>query len=261
MSVQIAHRKGSSGAQTATRALELLELFSGSSHPLSLAEIVQATDLNRSAAYRLIRALEGRRMIAREPNGRRYEVGAGLIAMSAMVLDRVNIRRVGRPFVDKIASATWETVTVHVRNGRQRVCVDVAEGRHQIRRVVPLGETLPLYAGPTGKAILAFISPAELDELLAWAADEQQDVRSLRSTLRRIRQAGYLAAVGDRQEGVAGLSVPLFDSTGVIGALTVSGPSARWNMTAMQGAVELVRAECETWSRAMGHVDEGVLAG
>jgi DNA-binding IclR family transcriptional regulator len=261
MSVQIAHRKGSSGAQTATRALELLELFSGSSHPLSLAEIVQATDLNRSAAYRLIRALEGRRMIAREPNGRRYEVGAGLIAMSAMVLDRVNIRRVGRPFVDRIASATWETVTVHVRNGRQRVCVDVAEGRHQIRRVVPLGETLPLYAGPTGKAILAFIPPAELDELLAWAADEQQDVRSLRSTLRRIRQAGYLAAVGDRQEGVAGLSVPLFDSTGVIGALTVSGPSVRWNMTAMQGAVELVRAECETWSRAMGHVDEGVLAG
>jgi DNA-binding IclR family transcriptional regulator len=184
MGVQIANDKGGSGAQTATRALELLELFSGSSHPLGLAEIVDTTDLNRSAAYRLIRALESRRMIVREPNGRRYEVGAGLIAMSARVLDRVNIRRVGRPFVDTIAAATGETVTAHVRNGRQRVCVDVAEGRHQIRRVVPLGETLPLYAGPTGKAILAFVPP-----------------------------------------------------------------------------VELVRAECETGSRAMGHMDEGALAG
>jgi IclR family acetate operon transcriptional repressor len=241
----------------------LLELFSGSSNPLSLADIVEATDLNRSAAYRLIRALEGRRMIAREPRGRRYHVGAGLIAMSARVLDRLDIRRTGRPFVDRISAATLETVTVHVRNARRRVCVDVAEGRHQIRRVVPLGETLPLYAGPTGKTIMAFIPAPELDELLAWAAEEEQDVRTLRSILKRVRQVGYLAAVGDRQEGVSGLSVPLFDSTGVIGALTVSGPSSRWNMAAMQAAAELVKSECEAWSRAMGYVDadEGALAG
>lgn len=256
MSVQIVNSRdggGLSGNQTARRALELLQIFASSPNPLSLGDVVRRTGLNRSAAYRVLRALEDQRLIDRDAHGRCYHIGGGLIALSAMVLEKVSARRTGRQFIERIAAATGETVSLQLRDGRYRVCVDVIESKHELRRVIPLGQTLPLHDGPTGKAILAFLRLEDAEDVLRWAAGEGQDVASVRAKLKRVRQHGYIAVVGDRQPGLSGLSVPLFDSTGVIGAVTVSGPSGRWNLPAMQAVAPLVIAECAAWSQTLGH--------
>jgi len=243
------------GSQTADRAIEVLLPAVQSDEPLGLADLGRLSGLNKAATYRLVQSLLSHSLLAREPHGRRYVVGPGLVAMSAMVMRKVDIRVAARPVLERIAAATGETVSLHVRYQDRRICVDALESKHPIRRVVPLGETLPLYAGPSGKAILAFVPDAEADEILAEAERNGQDPGAIREQLRTCRNDGVLSAVGDRTPGVGGLSAPVFDATSVAGAITVSGPADRFGKQAMNAVAAQVRDECAALSAALGHVD------
>ena len=50
----------------------------------------------------------------------------------------------------------------------------------------------------------------------------------LAEELREIRLHGGHRGISDRVEGLNAVSAPIFDVNGVVGALTVSGPSHRW---------------------------------
>ncbi len=249
------------GTQTARRALRLLQAVVRSEAPPSLADLAGEVGINRSAAYRLLRELEDQDLVSIQATGeeRRYVPGVALIAMAARLLSRIDLRAAARPYLLRISDETSETVGLHIRYRRFRVCIDVIEGRLPIRRVVPLGETLPLYAGPTGKVIVANLSEPERSRMLAWARDEGEEIRQ--GLLEEIRQKGYFAAVGDRTRGVGGLSVPVFEFTGVTGAITVSGPGDRWNQAAMEAAAPLVKGQCEALSQALGWTADGGAQG
>lgn len=241
------------GSQTADRAIEVLLLAVRSEEPLGLGELGRLSGLNKAATYRLVQSLLGHSLLAREPHGRRYVVGPGLVALSAMVMRKVDIRVAARPVLERIAATTGETVSLHVRYQDRRICVDAIESKHPIRRVVPLGETLPLYAGPTGKVILAFLPDGEADEILSDAERNAQDAAAIREQLAICRSDGVLSAIGDRTPGVGGLSAPVFDATSVAGAVTVSGPADRFNRQAMDAVAAQVRDECAGLSAALGH--------
>lgn len=241
------------GTQTAGRALRLLRAIVDSDTPPLLDDLARAVGINRPAAYRLARELveQGLVQVRTQGDERRYVPGSALVGLAARVLGRIDIRATAEPFLVRIADATGETAALHLRDRRHRVCIGVVEGRHPIRRVVPLGERLPLYAGPSGKVILAWLPEPERAAIVAWAADQGQPTAGYQ--LDDIRARGYMAAVGDRVAGVGGLSVPLFDASDVVGAVTVSGPSDRWSQQAMEHAAPLVVEQCDALSAALGH--------
>ena len=70
------------------------------------------------------------------------------------------------------------------------MCIDGLEGPSPIRRAVPLGESIPLYVGSTGKAILAFLPPAEIDRQLEAAAAAGVDVPTRAPSWRGARRTG-----------------------------------------------------------------------
>jgi IclR family transcriptional regulator, KDG regulon repressor len=117
---------------------------------------------------------------------------------------------------------------------------------------VPLGESIPLYVGVTGKAILAFLAPAEIDRQFEAAAAAGVDVAALRSELAAVRAQRFRAAVGDRVPEVGAMAAPLFDGAAPYGAVSVSGPAERWDERRMRAAapeLTAVAAEMSTMLR------------
>jgi DNA-binding IclR family transcriptional regulator len=243
----------SGGSQTLARGLRIVGFLVSESEPQRPAQIARSLGIERSAVYRLLRELESSAYVTREPDSGRYTIGSGLVALSARVMRRVDLRRSARPLMEQISRATSETITLHVRHGRNRICVEVLPGRHTVSRVVEIGQTLPLHAGPSGKAILAFIEPAEMASIVEEACPDPAGQVTLFETLEGIRQRGYIASVGDRSPGVGGLSAPLFNAEGIVGALTISGPASRWNEAAMESAVPLLTQVSAELSAALGH--------
>jgi DNA-binding IclR family transcriptional regulator len=231
----------------------VLEFITSAAKPPRPSEIARALDLDRNAVYRLLLELEAHSYLAKLPDNQGYVSGNALIALAAGVMRRVDLRGSARPIMERISHETGETVSLHLRNGRSRVCVESTPGRHVDRRVIPIGETLPLYAGPSGKVILAFMEPQEVDAIIAEAALAGGDPEAIRAVLESIRNIGYVASVGDRSPGVGGLSAPVFAADGIVAGLTVSGPAIRWNQEAMEQWAPEVTEMCQSLSRSLGY--------
>lgn len=235
------------------RALEVLRLIVLSAEPVLLDELAARVGLSRSIAYRLVRSLENAGYIRRDPRQGGYIVAATFIAMSVQTASRIGVNRALRPAMDAIVTKYGETVSFHIRGGAQRVCVEVAEGTHAIRRVVPIGETHPLYAGETGRVLLSELPTGELDMFVSAAAQDGLDADAIRRDVAQVRRAGYIIGVGMRTPGVGSISTAIFGPAGLAGAMTVSGPADRWSPAVMRSAVPFILDCVRPIMDALGH--------
>jgi DNA-binding IclR family transcriptional regulator len=174
------------------------------------------------------------------------------LSLSVLAASRIDIRGRARPMMEEIVSRHGETVSLHIRSGDLRVCVDVVEGSHDVRRVVPIGETLPLFAGETGRALMSELPNDELAPLLAAAAKANLNPERIRADVIRTRQQGYFIGIGVRTPDVGSMSVPIYGSVGILGAVTISGPASRWNRAAMKAALPSILSSVEVVTTALG---------
>jgi IclR family transcriptional regulator, acetate operon repressor len=218
---------------SATRAFDILDEVVGRSEPAGLMELAAATGLDKSTASRLLALLCDRGLVARDPATRRYEPGPSLLLLGTRVLDGSMLRATAHSHMQRLRDLSGETVTLQLRVGLQRVCIDGVESLQLVRRVIHIGEANPLYIGVSGKVITAFLQSDQVGAVLADGAAAGRDLSRLPRELERIRGRGYHASIGDKGEGIAGISAPVMASREVVAALTVSGPHHRWTMERM----------------------------
>jgi DNA-binding IclR family transcriptional regulator len=227
-------------AQVVDRALDLLVAVVGAAKPVSLMEVAAQTGVDKSTAQRLLTSLVERGLLARDGTTRRYDVGPAMFGLAAAVGARNTIRGVAAPHLTALRDASGETSSLHLLAGGQRVCVDGAESPHPLRRVVPLGESIPLHTGPSGKVILAHLELAARDRIHEAAGLSGAERRALELVLAEVRRTRVMQTENDRTHGIRAVSAPIFGARGVVASITVAGPADRWTReaaTAMQGAV------------------------
>ena len=225
-------------SRTAHRTLDLLELVARSESPHGLIEIADEAGLDKSTTARLLAVLETRNLLRRDPETRKYSPGPRLIWLGVLAADRSDLRRAAEPFLSELRDHTGETVSLHIRVEDDRVCIAGAESRHEVRRVLTLGEPVPLWLGPSGRAILAFLPESDRDAVLARSGTG--DPAAVRAELAAIRANGFVDSDGGRTRGVGALSVPIVGTRGVEASLTVAGPSDRWDLSTRGAARERV---------------------
>ncbi|WP_025140649.1 IclR family transcriptional regulator [Achromobacter sp. DH1f] len=246
-----ADNPASGGSQTVDRALQVLRTIIAHGKPISLDDIAGQVQLHKSVTYRLVRSLEHAGFIGRDAGVGGYSVGPELLSLSVAIASRVDIRRAAKPFMEQIVRTYGETVSLHVRSGDLRVCVEVVEGTFPIRRVVPVGEVHPVYAGESGRVLLSGMSEPELHHQLTVASQNGLDRDAVLHEVQTVRKQGWIAALGLRTPDVGSVSVPVHGLGGVVGALTVSGPATRWSVPTMKAAIPTILAACKSIDEAL----------
>lgn len=247
--IETSSNKG--GSQTVDRALVVLNLIASEASPVSLDELAARVGLHRSIVYRLVRSLENAGFVSRDSAQGGYTYGPALFSIGVKINSRFDIRGLFRPLMEEIVQRFGETASLHVRSGDQRVCVDVVEGVHAIRRVVPVGETLPIYAGETGRALLSMLPDTEVSAYVDAAANAGADANALKRDIRAIRKDGHIVGIGIRTPDVGTLSIPLRGPGTLAAALTISGPVSRWNGAVMEAAVPDILSIIEPAQRSL----------
>ena len=196
----------------------VLVLRTVATNPSGLAELCARTGLPRATAHRLAVGLETHRLLRRDTDGRWHpgpalrELGEGaldpLLDAAAMVLPRLR-------------EVTGESVQLYRRDGLVRVCVAAAEPPSGLRDTVPVGARLPMTAGSGAKVLAAWADPTTQRAVLSEAVFSER-------TLMEVRRRGWAQSVAERESGVASVSAPVRDATGiVVAAVSVSGPVDR----------------------------------
>jgi len=239
------------GGRVRGRGLELLTVLFDAHRPLDVGTIARALRTTRAAAHRQLRELECLSFVERDGDGRWCLPPGGVMTLAPALVARLNLRTAARPMIERLAARTGESVSVNVRHRDHRMRIDAVRGRPP-QPALPVGETFPLHLGTSGRVILAHLPRVTAATLVAGAGLPGADQRRLRVDLASVRRHGYLASVGSWLPTVASLSVPIFGSSGIAGAVTVTGPAGRWGQEAMERAAAGVRIECATLSAALG---------
>ena len=228
-------RDGAPSLQALDRAFAVLELF-GAEHPeWGTSEVARAAGLPVPTAHRILTALTGRRYLARDERTRRFRLGPAALDLGDRARAMLDLRQVALPVLRRLARQTDETtlLTVPSSDRGRSVCLERVESSQPLRLSVEPGRRLPLHAGASQKALLAFLPEADRERVVAGSLERLcratiTDADELRVNLREIRRRGWALSFEETNVGVWGIAVPLLDEhRAAVAALGLAGPSAR----------------------------------
>lgn len=186
-------------SQTLDRGLSILESIALADGPLSVVEIAESIGVHRSIAYRLIRTLEGRRLIERDDAGA-YRPAVGLAVLARSV--RLDLRTAAAPELRKLADKLAMTAFVVVRDGDEAIAVESAEPTSSnVHVVYRPGARHHIDRGAPGLALL-MKEPEEPDD---------------RPELHRARTLGWARSTSEVLPGMTSIAAPV----GAVGAVAV----------------------------------------
>jgi DNA-binding IclR family transcriptional regulator len=249
--------------QSIERGIHILEALTEG--PKSVTQIASETKLAKGTAFRILASLGYHQFVVREPGGSRYLLGPGLLPMIQEIKSTFGWvgAIAGDPLRD-LWRRTGETVTVHVRIGADRVCVEELPSEQPIRFIASVGATEPIHTGSAGRILLAFVEEPELTQLLAQlhlTAVTPKSITSrteLEAALVRTREQGWSESEGERIEGAAAISVPIRLHEGTVAALSVLGPEQRMTADVRARCIPMAQKTAAAIERLVAQLDGGI---
>ena len=220
-------------AQSAERALALLDVLAGHGGRLHLSDLAHAADLNISTTWRLVGALERAGLVDRDPETGRYRLGFKLLWLAQVVLEQTPLPELANPILARLMEATGETATLYVLHDDAVIIVARAECTSPLRAVAQVGHQGPLYCTAHGKAMLAWMPDGAVRDILARGMPLRTELtiataEAMAEDLDRIRERGYAIDLGEREPGLASIAAPVRDASGHVAATCgVSGSRQR----------------------------------
>lgn len=241
------------------RAADVLGLFADADEPtLGVTEIAQALGLSKAVVYRILSSFRSKGFIELDETTRRYSLGPRALHLGLAFVNRTEVPRVARPVLQALSRETNETATLSLRTGGRRVYIDQVTPDRDVKMVVQLGLSVPLHAGASSKAFLAFLPE---DERAAYLAEPLErltgltitNAKTLQKEIAAIRQRGYAQSLGERMEGAGSVAAPVFAHDGAPAAvISVCGPLERFRGEAAEMAERLLAATGRL-SRRLGY--------
>ena len=237
----------------------ILDCFTPEKAEMGVRELARMADMSPSTTGRLLQSMRERGILRQDPETKTYSLGIRLLNWTGVYLSALDIRAIAMPVMADLQASTLETISLYVLDGTDRVCVERLESPQRVRIVARLGLRLPLYAGSAGKVILAYLSTEQTEQilttvpLLPFTRHTITDAAKLREELAIIQARGYAFSHGEWIEDASGVAAPIFGHDNqVAGALTISGPSQRFDKEVIERyGQQLIPAGREI-SRAMG---------
>ena len=152
---------------TARRTAEVLLAFAGQNGDLGISEVARRLSLAKSVTYRIVRTLVSTGLLDRDDERSRYRLGPRAAELGLAAIGNSDPRAMALPVMTELAGRTRETVTMSLRVGVERVYVSQVESLQDVHMSVEIGKRFPLYAGASGRAILAFLPPDKSERYLA----------------------------------------------------------------------------------------------
>lgn len=250
---------GSQTIAAVERAADVLLLFSEeNAGVLGVTEIAELTGFSKAVVHRILNSLKASNFITVDPETKRYGLGPAAVSLGLTYLEGLDVRTMARPILAELGRRSNETVTLSIRNGWERSYLDQVVPSVEVRMVVQIGETFPLHAGASSKAMLAALPEAEVkdylnQELRTLTDDTVVDPAALRAQLDEIREQGYALSSGERRAGATAIAAAILDHEGSpMAAMSISGPTDRFADRAIDHADDIVSA-ASSLSRALGY--------
>jgi DNA-binding IclR family transcriptional regulator len=226
------------GPRATTRSvlnsLRVLECFSEEME-LGVSELSRRLELPKATVQRCLVTLGDAGWLERTDTRGRWQPGTQFLAVSSRIRESYGLNKLVRPALETLRDMTSESVHFTVLSGAYCVALDRLESPQPVRAYTALGQQIPAYASAGGKAMLAWMPPAQVrrlvpEDLRLWTENTHQSLDALLNELEQTRQRGFAVNLEEYRVGVRAVGAPIVDRGGLpLGALVVSAPAERFH--------------------------------
>jgi DNA-binding IclR family transcriptional regulator len=216
------------------KCLQILELFQDASSQLSLTEILKATRIQKTTAFRILSTLESFGYVSKDSVTGKYQPALRLFELSGRLLSNRGILTMIRPYLENLQQRFSETVCLALRRNDRVIYASIVESSLSLRMVAAVGSLAPFHASALGKAVGAHLPEYEVQRLVlaqrlpSYTERTITDTKKLSDEYRLIREQGYADDFEEVEDGASCLGAAIFGYLGdPVGAISISGPTNR----------------------------------
>ena len=219
--------------QSLAKAFRLLEAIAASESDMTLSELASAASLDPGTTHRMLKTMVDLGYVARV-EGKRFTLTLKVLDLGFRAIGRRDMRTLARPILRSLVGEVSEAASLGVLQGAEVLYLErIRAGIMRLGVDIRVGTVIPVTSSVIGWAIMAFLSDAELDRVLARhdlavGAVSPAERASLLQTLAEVRKQGYALAQSPISSGIAVLAVPVLDADNhAVAAISVTAPSIR----------------------------------
>ena len=216
------------------RAAHILSLLGTEGREMTIAEIASATGWHKSSVHKLLLTLNYHGLLDRDQFTKRYSLGVMISEYGRIALNGLDVRKAAKPFLKALVDYTGDTAALAILRGTKITLVDIEESKARVRVSLAIGMKTPATTTSNGKAVLAYLPKSRVMEIMrieglpAMTKKSITNPEAFLQDLASVRRRGYATDYEEYQEGVFGISAPVFDSKEqVLGALSIARPAFR----------------------------------
>jgi len=236
--------------ESVQKAMRVLEIFR-CDKPISVAEIARMSGIGRSAAQRFVHTWLVMGHIRRDASGKGYVLTPQVLDLAHQYYRSHYVLQRAHPYLVDAGRRAQERVGFGELDGTDYMILYQTPSPRASDPFNPAGSRYPAYLATSGLAIMAFMPPEEVDDILArtnFVAPTKHtltDVRAIRAFLSQIRQQGYCITEQFSDYGRISVSAPVFEAANkVIGAVNISSLLVRHSRQSVES--ELMPIAFET---------------
>lgn len=250
-----------SPVQAVQRSMAVLMSFDADHREWTLAELTKHLGLRRTTVFRLLKTLQGERLVEMNEEGK-YVLGPAVFKFAYMWIAEAELARVAMPHLERLTAATEETSVLVVWRGDAPICIAQFLTPQYFRPRLAIGRAFNDLANTDAKILVAF-GPKERREAALRQPLERltpftiTDPDRVAEELDRVVREGVAFDLQEQNLGVCAVGVPVWDFSGELRAsLSVVTPQIRFELTESRTIIQALRQVASALSYDLGYRGE-----
>lgn len=224
-------------------AILVLEYLAAMDNPQDLAVLSKALGMNKSTVYRLLSTLLEDHYVYQDENSRQYSLGAKVSWLAAKFVEKNEVRKVARPFLESLSKQIGETIHLGVLDGCEVTYIDKINGQEAVIMASQIGGRVPGHCTALGKALLAYQPESKWREYIDKCGLKAKTPQTITepdqfyAELRKIRDTGISLDDIENEDGIRCVAAPIFNAANhIVAAVSISS----WIITMTMDRVQAV---------------------
>lgn len=199
------------------KGLDVLELLSTLSAPVTPSQIAQMLGRSLQEVYRVVLALERRGYIVRPPGEEALILSTHLFGLATLYPPFRRVVDVAQPIMNALALESYQAIHMAVLDGLNQRIIAQVDSPAAIAVRLRVGAASPAIRGTSGRTLVAFQTPGVQDWIFREAErhNSPEQLEMARSRITRIRLRGYEMIDGEVLKDVTDLCFPIRNGAGV----------------------------------------------
>lgn len=217
--------------QSLARGVAVIRAFDAQHATLSLSGVARRADIPRAAARRFLRTLETLGYV--RGKDKMFTLTPRVLELGHSYLSSQSIPEIMQPHLEVAALQLRESVSGAVLDGADVVYVARVPAKRIMTVNITIGTRFPAHATSLGRALLADLPAAELENLFTrnpphkLTSQTVTSLAELERVLETVRHQGWALVSEELELGLRSIAVPVRDKNGrVSAAINCSLPSS-----------------------------------